>query len=145
TAERGCERRTRALPGVSGGGDAMTGSVSQSGKGRRATDREGGCPAGRWRNGRAPLLPEHEMAQDALDDILFVDERNDAHFREHFGAPQRVGLPHLLDQLAPLLARDAAPIPAWSPGAQEWPTKRQNQNSKPAAPPNAPLFVRPPT
>jgi hypothetical protein len=42
--------------------------------------------------------------------------------REHFG------LPHLLDQLAPLLARDAAPIPAWSPGAQEWPMKRQNQN-----------------
>jgi hypothetical protein len=70
------------------------------------------------------------MAQDALDDILLVDERNDAHFREHFGAPQRVGLPHLLDQLAPLLARDAAPIPAWSPGAQEWPMKRQNQNSK---------------
>jgi hypothetical protein len=48
--------------------------------------------------------------------------------REHFGAPQRVGLPHLLDQLAPLLARDAAPIPAWSPGAQEWPMERQNQN-----------------
>jgi hypothetical protein len=85
------------------------------------------------------------MAQDALDDILLVDERNDAHFREHFGAPQRVGLPHLLDQLAPLLARDAAPIPAWSPDAQEWPMKRQNQNSKPAAPPNAPLFIRPPT
>ncbi len=26
-----------------------------------------------------PLLPEPEMAQDALDDILIVDERNDAH------------------------------------------------------------------
>ena len=25
------------------------------------------------------LLPEPEMAQDALDDILLVDERNDAH------------------------------------------------------------------
>jgi hypothetical protein len=25
-------------------------------------------------------LPEPEMAQDALDDILLVDERNDAHF-----------------------------------------------------------------
>jgi len=29
---------------------------------------------------RTPLLPEPEMAQDALDDILLVDERNDAHF-----------------------------------------------------------------
>jgi hypothetical protein len=27
-----------------------------------------------------PLLPEPEMAQDVLDDILLVDERNDAHF-----------------------------------------------------------------
>ena len=27
-----------------------------------------------------PLLREPEMAQDALDDILLVDERNDAHF-----------------------------------------------------------------
>ncbi|MGB9274756.1 MAG: hypothetical protein WCC08_05925 [Terrimicrobiaceae bacterium] len=29
---------------------------------------------------RAPLLPKPEMAQDALDDILLVDVRNDAHF-----------------------------------------------------------------
>ena len=48
--------------------------------------------------------------------------------REHFGAPQRVGLPHLLDQLALLLGRDTAPIPHGPPGAQEWPMKRQNQN-----------------
>ena len=27
-----------------------------------------------------PLLPEPEMAQDALDDILIVDVRNDVHF-----------------------------------------------------------------
>ena len=27
-----------------------------------------------------PLLPEPELAQDALDDILLVDERNDANF-----------------------------------------------------------------
>ena len=32
-----------------------------------------------------PLLAEPEMAQNALDDILLVDERNDRHFREHFG------------------------------------------------------------
>jgi hypothetical protein len=25
-------------------------------------------------------LPEPEMAQDTLDDVLLVDERNDAHF-----------------------------------------------------------------
>ena len=31
-------------------------------------------------NGRACLLPEPEMAQDALDDILIVDVRNDVHF-----------------------------------------------------------------
>jgi hypothetical protein len=27
-----------------------------------------------------PLLPEPEMAQDALDEILLVDKRNDEHF-----------------------------------------------------------------
>ena len=32
-----------------------------------------------------PPLPEPETAQDALDDILLVDERNDAISREHFG------------------------------------------------------------
>ena len=69
------------------------------GRGRRATDRGSFRPAGRCRNARTPLLPEPEMAQDALDDILLVDERNDAHFpcRESFhGDLQPVGIPHLL-------------------------------------------------
>ena len=30
------------------------------------------------------LFPKPEMALDALDNILLVDERNDAHSREHF-------------------------------------------------------------
>jgi hypothetical protein len=45
-----------------------------------------------------------------FDDILLVDERNDAHFPRALRASQRAGLPHLLDQLAPLLGRDAAPL-----------------------------------
>ena len=36
-----------------------------------------------------PLLPEPEMAQDALDDILLVDERNDAHLLAPVGPPLR--------------------------------------------------------
>jgi hypothetical protein len=38
------------------------------------------APRGRVGAAMHPLLPEPEMAQDALDDILLVDERNDAHF-----------------------------------------------------------------
>ena len=41
-----------------------------------------------------PILPEPETAQDALDDILLVDERNDAHcFAMAFIAPteQKLG------------------------------------------------------
>ena len=42
--------------------------------GKGSTDRGSFRPAGRCRNARAPLLPEPEMAQNALDDILLVDE-----------------------------------------------------------------------
>jgi hypothetical protein len=69
------------------------------------------------------------MAQDALDDILLVDDAKRCAFAGSGEATpvglsfaqaislrsipvstsgtQRVGLPHLLDQLAPLLGRDA--------------------------------------
>jgi len=69
-----------------------------------------------------PLLPEPEMAQDALDDILLVDDAKRCAFAGSGEATpvglsfaqaislrsipvstsgtQRVGLPHLLDQLA---------------------------------------------
>ena len=48
------------------------------------------------------------MAQDALDDILLVDERNDAHLPVSTSGTA-AGRPHtFLDQLAPLLGRNAA-------------------------------------
>jgi hypothetical protein len=78
---KGCERRTWALPDVSGGGErhdrfgvvAGEGVVEPRIEGRFARRVGAGMHA-------HPLLPEPEMAQDALDDILLVDERNDAHF-----------------------------------------------------------------
>ena len=83
---KGCERRTWALPDVSGGGERHDrfGVVVGQG-GRRATDRGSFRPAGRCRNARTPLA-RAEMAQDALGDILFVDERNDAHLLAPGGA-----------------------------------------------------------
>ena len=78
---KGCERRTWALPDVSGGGERHErfgvvvgeGVVEPRIEGRFARRVGAGMHA-------HPLLPEPEMAQDALDDILLVDERNDAHF-----------------------------------------------------------------
>jgi hypothetical protein len=64
-------------------------------------------PEGWW-----PLNKGCERPTRALPDVLAGgerhDERNDAHFPLALRAPQRVGIPHLLDQLAPLLRRDAA-------------------------------------
>ena len=66
---KGCERRTWALPDVSGGAERHDRFGFRSrGRGRRATDRGSFRPAGWCRNARTPLLPEPEMAQDALDD-----------------------------------------------------------------------------
>ena len=66
----GCERRTRALPDVSGGGERHDRFGVVVGEGVVEPRIEGRFT----RRVGAPLLPEPEMAQDALD------ERNDAHF-----------------------------------------------------------------
>jgi hypothetical protein len=66
------------MPDVSGGGDAMTGSV----RSREGSPSHGSRRVARQVSGgmHAHLSCGAEMAQDALDDILLVDERNDAHF-----------------------------------------------------------------
>ena len=78
---KGCERRTWALPDVSAGGERHDRFGVVVGEGVVEPRIEGRFAQ---RVGAAmhahPLLPEPEMAQDALDDILLVDERNDAHF-----------------------------------------------------------------
>ena len=71
---KGCERRTRALPDVSAGGERHDrfgvvvgpGVVEPRIKGRFARRVGAGMHA-------HPLLPEPEMAQDVLDDIFLVD------------------------------------------------------------------------
>ena len=42
------------------------------------------------------------MAQDAFDHGFVVDQRNNPHFVRTARAQERIGLPDLLDQLAPL-------------------------------------------
>ena len=78
---KGFERRTRALPDVSGGGERHDRFGMVVGEGVVEPRIEGRFA---WRVGAGmhalPLLPEPEMAQDALDNIFLVDERNDAHF-----------------------------------------------------------------
>jgi hypothetical protein len=67
---KGCERCTWALPDVSGGRERHDRfSVRSRGRGRRATDRGSFRRVGAAMHAH-PLLPEPEMAQDALDDIL---------------------------------------------------------------------------
>ena len=78
---KGCERRTWALPDVSGGGERHDRFGVVVGEGVVEPRIEGGFARRVGAGMHAhPLLPEPEMAQDALDDILLVDERNDAHF-----------------------------------------------------------------
>ena len=48
------------------------------------------------------------MAQDALDHVALVDERNDAHLFLALRTQERVGFPDLLDEFAPFRGRDAA-------------------------------------
>ncbi len=50
------------------------------------------------------------MAQDALDHLALIDEGDDAHLARARRTNQRVGLPHLLDELAPFRRW-------WTPGA----------------------------
>ncbi len=47
------------------------------------------------------------MAEDLLDHLAVVNERNEFHLSPAVGTNQRVNFPDLLDQLAPLLRRDA--------------------------------------
>ncbi len=78
---KGCERRTRALPDISAGGErhdrfgVVVGEVVVELRieGRFAP-RVGAAVHSH------PFLPEPEMTQNALNDILLVDERNDRHF-----------------------------------------------------------------
>ena len=79
-AEQGVREAHSALPDVSAGGERHDRFGVVVGEGVVEPRMEGFSPAGRCRNARASLLPEPEMAQDSLDDILLVDERNDAHF-----------------------------------------------------------------
>lgn len=48
------------------------------------------------------------MAQDALDHVALVDERNDAHLFPAFRAQERIGFPDLLDEFPPLGRGDTA-------------------------------------
>ena len=77
---KGCERRTWALPDVSGGGERHDRFGVVVGEGSSSHGSRVVSPGGSVPECTRPLLPEPEMAQDALDDILLVDERNDAHF-----------------------------------------------------------------
>jgi hypothetical protein len=77
----GCERRTRALPGVSGGGERHDRFSVVVGERVVEPRIEGLSPGGSVPQCHAhPLFPEPEMAQDALNDILLIDERSDANF-----------------------------------------------------------------
>jgi len=48
------------------------------------------------------------VAQDALDHVALVDERNDAHLFPAFRAQERIGFPDLLDEFPPLGRGDTA-------------------------------------
>ncbi len=67
---------------------------------------------GRWRIGTAmhphPFFPQAEMAQDLFDDGAVVDERNNPHLVGTTRTHQRIRLPHLFDEFAPLGRGDTA-------------------------------------
>ena len=63
------------------------------------------CPCRRHAHA---LLPQAQMAEDALDHVAVVDQGHDAHFFLALRAEKWVRFPHLLDELAPLGRGDAA-------------------------------------
>jgi hypothetical protein len=54
------------------------------------------------------LLPESQMAQDALDDLRLIDEGDDAHGLMTGRAVERIGLPDFLDEVSPFAGWAAA-------------------------------------
>ena len=54
------------------------------------------------------LFPQAEVPKDTLEHLALVDEGYDAHFARADRAQERVGFPHLLDELAPFCRGDAA-------------------------------------
>jgi hypothetical protein len=67
-------------------------------------------PGSRWGGAGSDanaLLPQAEVTQDALDHGWTVDQRNNAHLLLAFRTEERVGFPHLVDEFAPFLGRDA--------------------------------------
>jgi len=48
------------------------------------------------------LLPESQVAENALDDFFFIDEGDDPHLILTIWTKQRICFPDFLDELAPL-------------------------------------------
>jgi hypothetical protein len=53
------------------------------------------------------LLPEAEVTQDAFDHGWAVNQGNNPHLLLAFRTEERIDFPHLFDEFAPFLGRDA--------------------------------------